>query len=143
VIAVDTNLLVYAHRQDSPFHHRAAEQIRSLAESPSQWAIPWPCLHEFYSIVTHRRIYSPPSTLQQSIDQIEAWLASPSLVLLSESETHWTVLRALLADGQVVGPMVHDGRIAALCVGHGVRELWSADRDFGRFPRLRTRNPLI
>ena len=95
MIAVDTNLLVYAHRQDSPFHHRAAEQIRSLAESPSQWAIPWPCLHEFYSIVTHRRIYSPPSTLQQSIDQIEAWLASPSLVLLSESETHWTVLRAL------------------------------------------------
>ncbi|WP_067682826.1 TA system VapC family ribonuclease toxin [Nocardia miyunensis] len=143
MIAIDTNLLVYAHRQDSPFHERAAEQIRALAESPSHWAIPWPCVHEFYSIVTHRRVYSPPSTIQQAIDQIEAWLASPSLVLLSESDMHWTVLRALLVDGQAIGPMVHDARIAALCVGHGVRELWSADRDFGRFPRLRTSNPLI
>lgn len=143
MIAVDTNLLVYAHRQDSPFHVRATEQIRALAESPRDWAIPWPCLHEFYSIVTHRRIYSPPSTIEQAIDQIEAWLASPSLVLLSESEMHWTVLRALLTDGKAIGPMVHDARIAALCVGHGVRELWSADRDFGRFPRLRTCNPLI
>jgi len=114
-----------------------------LAESAGQWAIPWPCLHEFYSIVTHRRIYSPPSSLEQALDQIEAWLGAPSLVLLGESEMHWTVLRALLTDGQVVGPMVHDARIAALCVGHGVRELWSADRDFSRFPRLRTRNPLI
>ncbi|BDU05208.1 PIN domain-containing protein [Nocardia cyriacigeorgica] len=143
MIAVDTNLLVYAHRKDSPFHEAAAARVRELAESPAQWAIPWPCLHEFYSIATHPRIYSPPSTADQAIDQIEAWLGSPTLILLAESEMHWTVLRALLLDGAVQGPMVHDARIAALCVGHGVRELWSADRDFSRFPRLTTRNPLI
>lgn len=143
MIAIDTNLLVYAHRRDSPFHTRAMDLIRTLAESPAQWAIPWPCLHEFYSIATHPRIYAPPSNPTEAVDQIEAWLASPSLVLLTESEMHWTVLRTLLLDGAVAGPMVHDARIAALCVGHGVRELWTADRDFGRFPRLITRNPLL
>jgi toxin-antitoxin system PIN domain toxin len=143
MIAVDTNLLVYAHRQDSPFHKPAAERLGELAESPAQWAIPWPCLHEFYSVVTHPRIYDPPSTPAQAIDQIEVWFGSPSLILLTESELHWTVLRAMLLDGAVAGPMVNDGRIAALCAGHGVRELWTADRDFSRFPRLSVRNPLV
>ena len=60
MIAVDTNLLVYAHREDSPFHQRAAECITGLAEERASWAIPWPCLHEFFAIVTHPRIYAHP-----------------------------------------------------------------------------------
>jgi uncharacterized protein len=75
-------------------------------------------------------------------DQVDAWLESPSLVLLTESDQHWPALRELLAAGQISGARVHDARIAALCVQHGVRELWSADRDFSRFPDLVTINPL-
>jgi predicted nucleic acid-binding protein len=63
--------------------------------------------------------------------------------LLSESPTHWPTLKPLLKAGRVAGPLVHDARIAALCLQHGVRELWTADRDFSRFPSLRTRNPLL
>ncbi len=143
MIAVDTNLLVYAHRADSPFHAKAKVLIAELAEGRATWAIPWPCLHEFHAIVTHPRIYSPPSTPEQSIAQIDAWLASPSLHILAENESHWTELRELLEQAKVQGPLVHDARIAAICLSHGVRELWSADRDFSRFPRLRVRNPLI
>ena len=142
MIAVDTNILVYAHRSDSPFHSAAAEQVKRLAEARAPWALPWPCLHEFFSIVTHPRIYQPPSTANQAIAQIDAWLSSPSVVLLSEADTYWPTLRQMLEDGKVAGPMVHDGRIAALCKNSGVRELWSADRDFSRFPALTTRNPL-
>lgn len=142
MIAVDTNILVYAHRSDSPFHATAAEQVRRLAEGRAAWALPWPCLHEFFSIATHPRIYQPPSTTAQALAQIDAWLTSPSVVLLSEAGTYWPTLRQALEDGKVTGPMVHDGRIAALCVSNGVRELWSADRDFSRFPALTTRNPL-
>jgi uncharacterized protein len=142
VIAVDTNILVYAHRSDSPFHAAATTQVRRLAEGRTPWALPWPCLHEFFSIATHPRIYQPPSTTAQALAQIDAWLASPSVVLLSEAGTYWPTLRQSLEDGKVTGPMVHDGRIAALCVSNGVRELWSADRDFSRFPALITRNPL-
>ena len=143
MIAVDTNILVYAHRQDCEWHQVAARRVKQLAERGLAWGLPWPCLHEFLAIVTHPRIFVPPTPLAQAIDQVEAWLESPSVVLLSEGPDYWTTLRALLETGRATGPIVHDARIAALCLHHGVRELWSADRDFSRFPRLTVRNPLV
>jgi predicted nucleic acid-binding protein len=74
---------------------------------------------------------------------VDAWLESPSLVLLAESDSHWDSLRAGLLAGHITGPLVHDARVAALCQQHGVTELWTADRDFGRFPGLKARNPLV
>ena len=143
MIAVDTNLLVYAHREDSEWHAQAEACVRALAESRAAWAIPWPCLHEFLAIVTHRRIYRPPSPVPSALAQIDAWLESPSLVLLSEGSAHWPRLRCVIGQARVAGPAVHDARIAAICLDHGVQELWSADRDFNRFPELSVRNPLI
>jgi uncharacterized protein len=143
VIALDTTILVYAHREDSPFHEAAFRRVVELAEGPAVWAIPWPCLHEFLAIVTHPRIYAPPTPLTRALDQVDAWLESPTLAVLAESVAHWSTLRALLANGQVIGPQVHDARVAALCRQHGVRELWSADRDFSRFAGLPVVNPLV
>jgi uncharacterized protein len=143
VIAVDTNILVYAHRADSPFHQPARRCVSDLAEGMGSWAIPWPCLHEFLAIVTHPRVYAPPSPLERALDQIDAWLKSPGLVLLAEASAHWLTLRQLLLGGRIMGPQVHDARVAALCRQHGIRELWSADRDFGRFAGLKAVNPLI
>ena len=143
MIAVDTNILVYAHREDSPFHEAAFLCVAELADGLASWAIPWPCLHEFLAVATHPRIYTPPTPLAQALDQVEAWLASPTLVLLAETSEHWPRLRALLEAGRVAGPQVHDARVAALCQQHGVRELWSADRDFSRFAGLAVKNPLI
>jgi uncharacterized protein len=143
LIAVDTNILVYAHREDSPFHEPAAKRIVELAEGSATWSIPWPCVHEFLAIVTHPRIYAPPTPLARALDQVDAWLASPTLVLLAEPRDHWSMLRPILARGRIAGPQVHDARIAALCQQHGVRELWSADRDFTRFQRLAVVNPLV
>lgn len=142
MIAVDTNILVYAHREDSDWHASANERVTGLAEGKAQWALPWPCLHEFIAIVTHPKIFKPPTPLPVAIDQIDAWLESPSVTLLAESPHHWQQLRELLQTGRIAGPMVHDARIAALCLQHGVRELWSVDRDFGRFPALAVTNPL-
>jgi uncharacterized protein len=93
--------------------------------------------------VTHPRIYTPPTSLVAAVDQIEAWLESPTLTLLAESGGYWPALRTLLQEGRMAGPQVHDARLAALCRLHGVRELWTADRDFGRFPGLTVRNPLV
>ena len=143
MIAIDSNLLVYAHREDSPWHNAAYARIVELAEGPAAWAIPWPCIHEFLSIVTHPRIYTSPTPLEKAIDQVEAWLESPNLVLLSESEDYWPQLRSILQTGRVSGPQVHDARVAALCQQHGVSELWTIDRDFNRFPGLTVRNPLV
>lgn len=143
MIAVDTNILVYAHREDSEWHVAAYSRLATLAEGRGSWAIPWPCLHEFLAIATHPRIFSPPTPLAAAIDQVDAWLESPSLALLAESEPHWAQLRSLLLTGKVAGPKVQDARIAALCMQHGVTELWSVDRDFGRFPNLMVTNPLV
>ena len=143
MIAVDTNLLVYAHRADAAEHAAALNVLRGLAEGRARWALPWPCIHEFIAIVTHPRIFSPPTPLPAALDQVNAWLESPVVTTLAESTGYWERLRELLKSGAVAGARVHDARIAALCLHHGVRELWSADRDFGRFPQLSVRNPLI
>jgi uncharacterized protein len=91
---------------------------------------------------THPRIWDPPTPIEAGLDQVEAWLESPSLVLLAEGPDHWRELRAQIEGGRIAGPRVHDARVAALCLAHGVRELWTADRDFSRFPSLATSNPL-
>ena len=142
MIAIDTNILVYAHRSDSPHHEKASAALAACAQSRLAWCIPWPCIHEFFAVVTHLRIYSPPTPPKKALDQINAWLESPSLVLLAETATHWPTLQAMLANAKTIGPAVHDARIAALCLSHGVRELWSADRDFRRFSELKVVNPL-
>jgi predicted nucleic acid-binding protein len=140
--AVDTNLLVYVHREDSPWHEAAYARIAELAEGQAEWAIPWPCVHEFLATVTPPRMYSPPTPLGKAIDQVEAWLESPRLVLLSESADYWLQLQSVLETG---GCRDHrsTAQDVALCQQHGIRELWTADRDFGRFPGLKTYNPLV
>ena len=143
MIAIDTNILVYAHREDAPWHEAALSAIAALAEGAATWAIPWPCIHEFLAIVTHPRIFKTPSPTEAAIRQVDAWLESPTLALLGESDAYWPELRMVLSEGRVAGPLVHDARVAALCLEHGVKELWSADRDFGRFSRLAVRNPLL
>ena len=142
MIAVDTNILVYAHRADTEWHAAAAEAIARLANGAAPWAIPWPCVHEFLAVVTHPRIFAPPTPLARACTQVDAWLESPTVTLLTESPSCWATLREMAVGGKVAGAMVHDGRIAALCVNHGVAELWSTDRDFSRYAGLTVRNPL-
>ncbi len=142
MIAVDTNILVYAHRGDAEWHDRAVDSLRTLAEGRAAWAIAWPCIHEFLAIVTHPRVYDPPTPLPLALDQVDAWRESASLLLIAEGTDHWSALRPLLEAGRVAGPKIHDARIAALCLAHGVDALWTVDRDFSRFPALRAVNPL-
>lgn len=142
MIALDTNLLVYSYLGDSPLNRAAFEVVTKLAESREPWAIPWPCLHEFLAVTTNPRFVTESNGMPGAIGQIEAWMESPSLVLIGEDASHWATLRDLLATGDVLGGMVHDARIAAICLRHGVSEFWTADRDFSHFPSLKTRNPL-
>ena len=143
MIAVDTNILVYAERVESPFYEKADRCIAELAEGQTPWAIPWPCVHEFISVVTRRGVFTPPTTMEQALRQVEYWMESPSLRLLSESGAYWQELRKMALQGKMTGAMIHDARVAALCRQHGVRVLWSADRDFSRCGGLRVENPLI
>jgi toxin-antitoxin system PIN domain toxin len=143
VIAVDTNILVHAHRSDSEWHAAARECVAALAGADETWAIPWPCLHEFLAVATHPKIFRLPTPTARALEQVSFWLESPSLALFGEGAGYWGELSSVIRSSGVAGPRVHDARIAALCALHGVKELWSADRDFGRFPGLKVRNPLV
>ncbi|MGD0725403.1 MAG: PIN domain-containing protein [Spirochaetia bacterium] len=87
-------------------------------------------------MVTHRRVFDPPSTIAQAIDAVDALLESPSVRLLTPSTGHWSLLRASIVASEATGNLVFDAQIAALCREHGVDRLLSEDRDFRRFPTL-------
>lgn len=143
MIALDTNILVHAHQLESDLHHEAKRVVRALAESPAPWAICFHCLVEFYAVVTHSKLWRLPSTPRQAMDQIAAWRESTTLRLLSDNEASLDALSRLVQSAKINGGQVHDARIAACCLTFGVRELWTVDRDFSRFPKLTTRNPLV
>jgi predicted nucleic acid-binding protein len=143
VIAIDTNLLVYAYREDSGFHRIATETLRPVIEGPTPWALPWPSVHEFIGVVTSGKVYKPASPLPSVLAFLESTLGSPQLHLLAESPGYFEKLRELALAARLSGARIHDARIAALCLHHGVSELWSADRDFSAFPQLKVRNPLV
>lgn len=142
MIAVDTNILIYARRAELGPHAKAKALLLELAEGDQPWALAWPCIYEFVRVVTHPRVFDPPTPLDRALEDLESLLQSPRLVLLGEGPTHATYMRQMLSAGRARGNLVHDAHIAALALEHGVREIWTADRDFSRFAPLKVRNPL-
>jgi hypothetical protein len=136
MIAVDTNVLVYAHRTDTARHERAQRWLRNLAEGTIPWALPVFCIGEFVRIATHRRVFDPPSTILQALEAIDALLDSPSVRLLAPTPLRWPLLRETIRMGETSGNLAFDAEIAAVCREHGVERILTEDRDFGRFPSL-------
>ena len=144
MIAVDTNVLVYAHRRESSEHDVAAQVMQDLTEGGLPWAIPWPCCYEFLGVATNRRIWRDKATSpERAWRQLRAWTGSPTCRVIGETVDFWSTLERFAAKPHVAGGVVHDARIAAICVAHGVEPLLTRDRDFALFPELVTANPFI
>jgi len=141
VIAIDTNILVYARREETPHHRAARRLLEKLATGDVPWAIPWPCIYEFIRVVTHPRVFDPPSDLEAVLDDLESLLDSPSLVLLGEGPAHRGHFRRTVVSMRAAGNLAYDAHIAALVLEHGVSELLTADRDFMRFKGIKSRDP--
>ncbi len=142
MIALDTNILVYAHRREPAEHTVASKLVRSLALGRSPWAIPWPCVYEFFSVVTNPRIWKDKaSSPAQAWSQLEAWFGAPELRLVGETLEFASSFRDFAVRGRVRGAIIHDARVAAICVAHGVEKLVTRDRDFSLFPELVVENP--
>ncbi|MFN8173894.1 MAG: TA system VapC family ribonuclease toxin [Solirubrobacteraceae bacterium] len=141
MIAVDTNVLAAAFREESPEHDRGLAAMARLAGEP-RWGLPWIVVAEFYAFATQPRLWRTPQA-SKALGALDRWISMPGARLIGETPDIWPRLRGMLADSRARGRQVHDARIAAVCLANGVSELWTADRDFGRFPALRTRNPLV
>jgi len=137
VIAVDTNILVYAHRQELPRHKHALQWLRRLAEGKSPWGLPVFCMGEFLRVVTHPRVFHPPSTIDQALAALDGVLGSPTLRVLSPGVRYPQLLREAVRAADARGNLVFDAQIEAVCVEHGADSLLTLDRDFSRFPAIR------
>jgi toxin-antitoxin system PIN domain toxin len=141
LIAVDTNVLVAAHRSDAPGHAAAAAWLRHLADGALPWAVPVFCLAECLRVVTHPRAFRPASTLDQALAFLDAVQASPTFRLLVPGDRFAALFRSALADARATGNLVFDAQIVAVCLENGVSDVLSADRDFARFARIRRIDP--
>ena len=139
--AVDSNILIYADREETPQHSTALGVLHGLATGAEPWAIPWPCIYEYLRVVTHPRVFHPSTPLLDAWESVQALLASPSIIAIAEGPHHREILGDLLRNVTITGNLLHDAHIAALLIEHGVDEILTADEDFRRFRRLKVTNP--
>lgn len=143
MFAVDTNVLVHALDEDSPFHGPCAASLRRWRAQPGAWFVTWNVVYEFLRLVTHPRKSRRPLTLPAAWELVEALLASPGLRVLVATERHAEVARAVVAETPgLTGNLAHDAQIAVLMREHGIRRIYTRDTDFFRFPFLEPVDPV-
>jgi toxin-antitoxin system PIN domain toxin len=140
--AVDANILLYASDRGSPLQERAGQFVAECAAGPEICCLPWPAALAYLRIATHPRIFSAPLAPAEAMANIEALIALPHVHLLGEGDGFWEAFRQAADASPPRGNAVPDAQIAALLLEHGVRTLYTHDRDFRRFDFLRVIDPL-
>jgi uncharacterized protein len=141
VTIVDANLLLYAYNADAPQHRAAARWLTELLKSGELIALAWVSVWAFIRIATNSRIWSNPLSAEQVFAIIEEWIAQPGVIVLQPGPLHAEILKRLIIEYGVTGPLVTDAVLAALALEHGAF-LASTDQDFRRFAELKWTNPL-
>ena len=139
MIAVDTNVLIYAHRLETDLNAAATAELVRLAEGTEPWALPVFCLTEFMRVVTHRRVFTPPSTISQAVDFINGIVAAPTCSIALPGTDFLRHLETTVRRADARGNLMFNAQIAALCREHGIAAILTNDRDFERFDKLQVR----
>jgi hypothetical protein len=143
VIAVDTNVLVYAANSTVKFHAPCRAWLDGQRRRPDAWFITWPIVYEFLRVSTHPRILPRPWTASAAWDFITGLLASPGLGVLVATQRHADVAAEFIADlPHLAGNILHDAHTAILMREHGIKQICTRDTDFHRFPFLEVVDPL-
>ena len=140
--ALDTNLLLYASDARSPFHSPARSFLDSCLEGEEVFCLGWPTVMSYLRISTHPSVFESPLSPDEAMTNIEVLLENPHARFLAEEEGFWSIYRKLTAEVPTRGNLVPDAHLAALLRLHGVRTLYTNDRDFQKFGFLDVRNPL-
>lgn len=139
--AIDTNILVYAHREEYEQCKTARKILTDLSEDHEPWALPWPCVYEFLRVVTHPKILTPPTKMSVALANISELLKCPSLIFIQETERHLDVLMAVTSSAKLGGNLVFDAHIVALMIEHGIKDIITSDNDFRNFQQINVINP--
>ncbi|MBU2496410.1 MAG: PIN domain-containing protein [Candidatus Omnitrophica bacterium] len=142
MFVVDTNILVYAADEDSPFHTRCLELIEEWRKQASPWYTTWGILYEFLRVVTHPKVFRKPWSVGKAWTFVDTLLASPSLDVLLPGERHGTVAAEVLKSLPFLsGNLMFDAQTAILMKEHGLKRIYTRDADFFRFPFLEPVDP--
>ena len=139
MIAVDTNILIYAHRGETELHEAAVSRLVALAEGAEKWALPVFCVTEFLRVVTHPRVFNPASGVDRATGFIESIVAAPSCEVVRPGPEFLEILVDTARRTQSRANLMFDAQIAALCREHGIDTVLTNDRDFERFEPLQVR----
>ena len=141
MVLLDVNVLVYAHRQDAPNHQAYFNWLEALVNSDQAYSLSDLVLSSFIRVVTHPRVFSPPSTTSQALTFVQELRTQPNCVVVMPGERHWDIFCRLCQEAEVKGNLVPDAYLAALAIESG-SEWITTDRDYSRFPGLQFRHPL-
>jgi toxin-antitoxin system PIN domain toxin len=141
LILVDANLLLYAYDRSSSRHEDARRWLESALNGPEPLRFAWLTVVAFLRIATNPRAFARPLPIADAFAIVERWLSLPLTGILEPTERHVELFRATAVSGQARGPLMTDAHLAALAIEHGAT-FCTTDRDFGRFPGLRSVNPL-
>lgn len=143
MFVVDTNVLVYASDEGSPYHARCLERLNAWRAEADAWFVTWGILYEFLRITTHPKVMRKPWTAPQAWSFVSALLNSPGLEVLVPTERHAAVLARVVEEiPHLAGNLVHDAHTSVLMREHGIRRIYTRDTDFHRFPFLEPLDPL-
>ena len=142
MIAIDTDLLIFAHRTALPEHRPAQRAIERASRDPRGWGIALPSVSEFWSVVTHPECRGGASTAKQASGFLRALISGAGAMLWSPGEGFWERLVELAARLEIRGPRVFDLQIGLTAFDNGAVEIWTHDSRFAAFPGLRVHDPL-
>jgi len=140
LILVDVNVLVHAYREDAPRHAELRAWLQALIDSDNAFALCDLVLSGFLRVVTHPKVFAPPTPLSDALEFVKAVRAQPNCVIVAPADRHWSIFTRLCREADTRGNLIPDAYLAALAIESGC-ELVSTDRDFSRFPDLRWRVP--
>lgn len=141
--ALDVNLLLYASDTGSPHHRRAGAFLEKCVRQEELFCMAWPTLMSYLRIATHPAVFVHPLTPEEATANIESLIRLPHARFLAEEEGFWEIYRALTRQTPIRGNLVPDAHLAAILRQHGVKTLYTHDRDFLKFPFLDVRDPLV
>jgi hypothetical protein len=140
VILTDVNVLIYAHREDAADHQRFRDWLEEVIAGPEAFGVADLVLSGFLRVVTHRRIFNPPTPLIHAVEFCDFLRNQPNAVSVAPGERHWEIFTDFCSRAHAGGNLVADAYLAALAVESG-SEWITTDRDYSRFPGLRWRHP--
>ena len=141
MIVVDVNVLLYAYNPSAEQHKKARGWLEDALSGHEPVALSWVVILAFLRLSTNRRVFPRPLSRAEAALIISKWLERSQAVVLNPSERHWSILQETMSAGKATGPLVTDAHLAALAIEHGAT-LYTTDRDFARFPKLKFKNPI-